>query len=307
MVNRAGVVTPEGVLLDYRPAGLATRSIGRLVDISIQFLLVYVVFTVAISITFGVGLSGTVLVVLGVFLGFLLLFVYPVMFEVFGGGRTPGHRATGTRVICTDGGPVTFRHAAIRSLLFLIDGVGTSGFAGAVSVLVSKRGQRLGDLAAGTMVVRLDATKVWDNREHPISTALTDRASTFEARRLEQADVDLARTLVERGADFFPGTQLDLATRLAKRLDDQLGGVMTSADRPADFLVAVIGLSAGAASPERSGLEQVDAPARDDFTDATVGQDTSADVAHEQFETTAVVPEEVTSTEAGEEGFAPPT
>jgi len=306
MINRAGVVTPEGVLLSYRPAGLATRSIGRLVDISVQLLLVYVVFTVALAISFGAGLSGTILVVLGVFLGFVLLFVYPVMFEVFGGGRTPGHRATGTRVICTDGGPVAFRHAAIRSLLFLVDGVGTSGFAGAVSVLVSHRGQRLGDLAAGTMVVRLDAPKVWDNREHPIPTALAERAASFEARRLEQADVDLARTLVERGATLFPGAQLDLATRLATRLDDQLGGVMTSSDRPADFLVAIIGLGT-ASSTDSLSRESSVVPARGDFTDAPVGNEPSAVVVAEQPETTAVVAEDVAATHRGEEGFAPPT
>lgn len=306
MINRAGVVTPEGVLLDYRPAGLATRSMGRLVDISVQLLLIYVVFVVAVPISFGAGLSGTVLVVLGVFLGFLLLFVYPVMFEVFGGGRTPGHRATGTRVICTDGGPVAFRHAAIRSLLFLVDGVGTSGFAGAVSVLVSHRGQRLGDLAAGTMVVRLDTTTVWDNHEHPIPTALSERAASFEARRLEQADVDLARTLVERGATLFPGAQLDLATRLAKRLDDQLGGAMTSSDRPADFLVAVIGLGT-VSSTEGLSREASLAPARDDFIDAPVGNEPTAAVVGEQPETAAVVAEQVATTQTGEEGFAPPT
>lgn len=307
MVNRAGVVTPEGVLLDYRPAGLATRFIGRVVDMSIQLLLGYVVFVVVGSISVVAGIAGSALIVLAVFLGFLLLFVYPVLFEVFGAGRTPGHRATGTRVICTDGGPVTFRHAAIRSILFLVDGFGTSGFAGAVSVLVSQRGQRLGDLAAGTMVVRLDATKDWDNGEHPIPTALRERAASFETRRLEQADVDLARTLVERGTHLFPGVQLDLATRLAGRLDEQLGGVMTSSDRPAEFLVAVVGLSAGAGSIVPASREPDDAATRVDFADEPVGHDPSDTVAVDESDTTPVVAEDAAPTERGDEGFAPPT
>jgi len=306
MVNRTGVVTPEGVLLNYRPAGLATRSIGRIVDVCIQLLLVFLIFSVAVSATAGAGLSGTVLVVLAVFVGFLLLFVYPVLFEVFGGGRTPGHRATGTRVICTDGGPVTFRHAAIRSILFLVDGIGTSGFAGAVSVLVSHRGQRLGDLAAGTMVVRLDAVKVWDNREHPIPATMVQRAATFETRWLRQADVDLARTLVERGAYLFPGAQLDFATRLATRLDEQLGGVMAS-DRPADFLVAVVGAHAGERLAGEVVREPVDVSVTADFAVETPTLDVSEAAVDDVVEPSTAVTDDEAPTEFGGEGFAPPT
>ena len=239
MASRTGVVTPEGVFLDYRPAGLATRTVGKLIDVSLQILMAYALLT-ALLLSFAVSGVGTVFIVGATVIAFLILFGYPVLFEIYGGGRTPGHRATGTRVIRTDGGPVRVRHAAIRAMLFLVDGLATTGFAGAVSVLVTKRGQRLGDLAAGTMVVRLDSVARWEVPSHARPRKLSDRAATFDIRRLDQADIALAEMLMERGAELFPGAQVDLATRIAARLDDKLGSVMVDADRPSDFIAAVV-------------------------------------------------------------------
>ncbi len=237
-VTQTGVVTPEGVLLDYRPAGLATRTMGRLIDLSLQAMIVYFALT-ALLITLVTG-AETLFVVLAIIMGFLLLFGYPVAFEVFGGGRTPGHRATGTRVIRTDGGPVRFRHAAIRAMLFLVDGVVTTGFAGAVSVLVTKRGQRLGDLAAGTMVVRQDSVSATGSATHIVSASLAERAVGFDRRRLRADDLTTARLLFDRGAAMRPGAQLDLATRLVERLDAQLGGVRLPEDSVGDFLAVIV-------------------------------------------------------------------
>ena len=237
-MDETGVVTPEGVLLDYRPAGLATRTMGRLIDLSLMVIMAYAAFTVGLVLL--LGNSGTPFVIFVIALGFFLLFGYPVGFELYGGGRTPGHRATGTKVIRTDGGPIGFRHSAIRAMLFLVDGIATSGFAGAVSVLVTKRRQRLGDLAAGTMVIRLDRPVMPAGPPPTLGHGLKARAVEFDRRRLDAEDVATARMLMERGAQFREGAQVDLAIRVADRLDAQLGHVKLADDPPIDFIYAVL-------------------------------------------------------------------
>jgi len=92
---------------------------------------------------------------------------------------------------------------------------------------------------------------------------------------------------VERGAALFPGAQVDLATRLASRLDSQLGGVMTPLDRPADFLVAIIRAhtDAGLGTVPGNSVTEVSSTA-------------------DRLEGAA---EEAASIQPDPEGFAPPT
>ena len=85
---------------------------------------------------------------------FLIFFVYDVAFEVLAGGRTPGKRWNGLRVVRTGGQPVGFVSSTIRNLLRVVDLLPGFYLVGIVSILVTKRNQRVGDLAAGTIVAR---------------------------------------------------------------------------------------------------------------------------------------------------------
>src|SRR5437867_9528930 len=85
---------------------------------------------------------------------FLVWFGYDVAFETLASGRTPGKRATGLRVVRLGGEPVGFAASAVRNLLRLVDGLPGIYAVGAACILFSRRNQRLGDLAAGTLVVR---------------------------------------------------------------------------------------------------------------------------------------------------------
>lgn len=304
-MDDTGVVTPEGVLLDYRPAGLATRTMGRLIDLSLMGIVFYVSFVLGLVLL----LSGSFVLVTiyMIALGFFVLFGYPIGFEVYGGGRTPGHRATGTRVIRTDGGPVGLRHSAIRAMLFLVDGIATTGFAGAVSVLVTKRGQRLGDLAAGTMVVRVDRVVMAPGPAPSIGHGLASRASEFDRRRLDRDDVTTARMLMERGAQFREGAQVDLAERVAERLDSQLGNVRLGEDSAVDFIHAVLeGGDGGAVAVLSESPSVVSGPAQHEDGASP------AFVAPESIESSGVEgpdegPEAEDEATQDDAGFAPPT
>lgn len=140
------VATPEGVDLSLVPAGLVPRASAFAVDLFIRLVIL--------------GLLSMGLLVLGHFgLGLLLLasflveWFYPVAFEVLGNGATPGKRMFGLQVVESDGRPVGFAPSVIRNLLRSADFLPFGFGAGLLCMLFHPRFQRLGDLAAGTLVV----------------------------------------------------------------------------------------------------------------------------------------------------------
>lgn len=140
------IATPEGVELKLPLAGLASRSLAWLID-SIIKSVVLIVASIILGVagSFGVGLQ-----LIG---AFLVLWFYNVLFEVLNHGATPGKRALGLRVMNINGTPVGWTGALIRNLIRFVDTLpGVYAF-GCISVLITRNFQRLGDLAAGTIVV----------------------------------------------------------------------------------------------------------------------------------------------------------
>jgi uncharacterized RDD family membrane protein YckC len=138
--------TPEGVELRLPVAGLASRSLAWLIDATIKFA-VFVVASIFLQLMqeFGGGLM--------LISAFLLLWMYNVLFEVLNHGATPGKRALGLKVMNANGTPVGWSGSLIRNLIRFIDCLPGCYAFGCVSVLVTQNFQRLGDLAAGTIVV----------------------------------------------------------------------------------------------------------------------------------------------------------
>ncbi|MFQ5557133.1 MAG: RDD family protein, partial [Acidimicrobiales bacterium] len=219
-----GIVTPEGVVLDFEIAGAASRGLAMLVDLT---LLVFGLAAVANLAGLAlVRLSATVAVVVVLVMLFLLLFGYPVVLETINRGRTVGKMALGLRVITVEGAPVRFRHSAIRSMLQIVDFFLTVGGAAVVSALLSERGQRIGDLVAGTIVVR----------ERRSSATMAERAVVFQAPPGSEALVAgmdpspltreqsaLVRSFLLRVLDLDPGARAAIAPRLAQKVADSLG------------------------------------------------------------------------------------
>lgn len=140
------VATPEGVELKLPIAGLAPRALAWLVDALIKMIAVSVAsFTLAI-----LDASGTALYLLIVFVA---LWFYNVLFEVFNHGATPGKRALNLRVMNIEGTPVGWSGSLTRNLIRAVDALPGCYAFGCISVLLSRNFQRLGDLAAGTIVV----------------------------------------------------------------------------------------------------------------------------------------------------------
>ncbi|MDP9386386.1 MAG: RDD family protein [Actinomycetota bacterium] len=165
--DRISIATPEGVDLELTLAGVGSRCVARLLDQLIQTAVIVALILLGALAggAFGDGgvgegvdegaSAGVGLAVAGVAITlFLVQFGYDVLFETLASGRTPGKRWTGLRVVRADGSPVGFVTSAVRNLLRLVDFLpGVYGVA-IVAVLVSSRNQRVGDMAANTLVVR---------------------------------------------------------------------------------------------------------------------------------------------------------
>jgi uncharacterized RDD family membrane protein YckC len=143
--------TPEGIAISMRAAGFPVRCMAFLIDASIRYA---IVSTVAAALGFG-GRVGTGVLLIIVF---LILWIYPLIFELMPAAATPGKRAMGIQVMMASGLPLTPAGCLIRNLMRAVDMLPLLyGFA-IVSMLMRRDARRLGDLAAGTIVVYRDRT-----------------------------------------------------------------------------------------------------------------------------------------------------
>ena len=186
--------TPEGIALSLNPAGPVARILAYLIDTLIRFALLAVSLIVAGSL----GAMGFAVLFIAVF---AIEWIYPIAFELTLAGATPGKRALGLQVVMDSGLPVTPAASVTRNLLRAADFLPALYAFGATSMLIRRDFKRLGDLAAGTLVVH--ASPVWLHADLPPATpappgrpltlreqaaivSWAGRASTLTAERLEE-------------------------------------------------------------------------------------------------------------------------
>jgi len=154
----ARIQTPENIEFQYRLAGPFRRFPAFVIDLVFRGLIiaaVWVLFAITSTFLFGVsglGASTDLLIFLLIVFQFFLQWFYGTLFEAYWNGQTPGKWLWGLRVISVDGRPINLSQAIVRNLLRSAD-LFPTGIVGMISMSVTQRFQRLGDLAAGTMVV----------------------------------------------------------------------------------------------------------------------------------------------------------
>src|SRR4051795_10017584 len=148
----ARLVTPEAVVLQFDTAGLGSRFLARSLDTVVQLAALLGLTMLAAAADSGGG-GSTALGIFFLIAVFAVIFVYPALLETLWRGRTLGKAATGLRVVTREGAPIRFRHAAIRSALFVVDGLLLGPSIGVLALLLSRDNQRVGDVVAGTLVV----------------------------------------------------------------------------------------------------------------------------------------------------------
>ena len=245
--DRVTIHTPEGVDFELALAGLGSRFAARMIDELIKLAIIVALFAGAAALAAGGaepagGPSDTSLWVLAavVTIVFLINFFYEVLFETLGSGRTPGKRATGLRVVTFDGRPVTFVRSSVRNLLRVIDALPFAYVIGMVSLLVSPRNQRLGDLAAGTLVVREVKSPA------PVTRPALEQAPLWDVTSVTAEEAAAVGRFLERREGFEPRARARLAEQLAVRLRPKVAGAPEEL-APEEFLEAM-----SAAKAERS-------------------------------------------------------
>jgi uncharacterized RDD family membrane protein YckC len=224
--DRITIPTPEGVSLQMTLAGLGSRSIAGAVDLVLKGVLVTLLLVVVVAL---LGASGALVILPAAGLTMLL---YDVLFETLGGGRTLGKRWSGLRVVRSSGRPVDLTASMIRNVLRLADGLTLSYVPTFISIAVTKRNQRLGDLAADTVVIR-------DRREAdraqprfgagaaPVA-AHAAAGARWDVSAVPAEDLATVRAFLERRNGLAADARARVAAQLDGALRPRVGGADVS-------------------------------------------------------------------------------
>jgi uncharacterized RDD family membrane protein YckC len=209
-------VTAEAVRVHVDVAGLGSRMIAGLIDSLIQ---AAILFGILSAVGVGGG-NSTVEVVVVLLVVFLVVWAYYPLFEFFLHGRTPGKAAQRLRVVRTDGQPAGGAAILVRNLIRIVD-VFAFPFLAVISMVLSGRSQRLGDLAAGTMVVR-EARLVPPEASPPPPR---DDLPSVDATGLTEREYDVIRSFLTRRPGLEPSARHHLASQLAASVRDRVGSL----------------------------------------------------------------------------------
>ena len=219
------LVTPEAVVLQFETAGLGSRILARALDTLIQvaillaLLLVFALFRAASGS--GMGTALLVVFLIGLFLD---LFVYSAYLETVWRGQTVGKRALGLRVVTREGAPIRFRHAAIRSALWLVDGLLFAGpTIGVATMLLTRQSLRTGDMVAGTIVVReRSGARVPAAVTFAVPPGCEPYVASIDVGALPAELYEAVRSFLLRGGSLPPQVRLPLAVSFARPIAARL-------------------------------------------------------------------------------------
>jgi uncharacterized RDD family membrane protein YckC len=207
------LVTGDAVVLGLRPARLPSRALAVLLDLVLVWVL-YVALSLA-ALTVMASMDAAAMAAVQVALFVLVLVGVPIAVETLSGGRSVGKAACGLRVVREDGGPIRFRHALVRGAIGVVEIQLTVGVIACVASLVSARGRRLGDVFAGTLVVRERVPAPRSEEPPPVPPWLVGRFSGLDLSRVPEGLWLAVRQYLMRADQLDAAVSGPLAERLA--------------------------------------------------------------------------------------------
>ncbi len=217
------VKTPESIAFSYELAGLGSRFLAVAIDMAIQTL-------VMIGIIWGLVYAGThmssaamrdasragkfeesLAIAFIITIVFVIYFGYFIIFETFWNGQTPGKKLMGLRVVRDGGYPADFASIAIRNVIRVGEAVAGLYAISAVAALMSPENKRLGDMAAGTLVVR-------DTAAAKLAAILEEAPDAVRPIMLSAEERSLIDLFVVRRQGMAPGNRAVMAARIAQRV-----------------------------------------------------------------------------------------
>jgi uncharacterized RDD family membrane protein YckC len=223
MRDRYTVDTPESIELSYDVAGIGSRFLAAIVDSALiaggQAVLLYL-----LSLATGaVAAAESVLIAAGATLSFVMLWGYYIVFELVWNGQSPGKRLVGLRVVREGGRPITFVGSAVRNLVRIVDFLPVLYGVGVVVMFVDARARRLGDLAAGTLVVHERRSVTLESLTAGIGAPASGAVTLAGVELLTEGDYRLVQDFLARRADLGADIRQRLSMQLAAGLQARLG------------------------------------------------------------------------------------
>ncbi|GEC10113.1 membrane protein [Streptomyces spinoverrucosus] len=232
------LVTGEAVALELRPARLPSRALAVLLDLIVAFAAYMIVTIVLVISTASLDEAAQIAISIATFL--LVLVGAPIAVETLSHGRSLGKMAFGLRVVRDDGGPIRFRHALVRGAIGVVEILLTLGVIACIASLVSERGRRLGDVFAGTLVVRERIPAARARFVPPPPPWLAGRFSGLDLSAVPDGLWLAIRQYLTRMQQLDPQVGGAMAERLAADLAERTGAPVPQGIPPAAYLAAVV-------------------------------------------------------------------
>ncbi|MFE9539070.1 RDD family protein [Streptomyces sp. NPDC006691] len=234
----SALVTGDAVVLGLRPARLPSRALALVIDLAVVWAAYILVSLVMLFAT--ASLDGAAQAAIGVALFVLVLVGGPIAVETLSHGRSLGKLACGLRVVRDDGGPIRFRHALVRGAMGVIEILVTFGVVACIASLVSERGRRIGDVFAGTLVVRERVSSGWAAAVPPPPPWLVGRFAGLDLSRVPDGLWLAVRQYLTRMGQLDPQVSWTMSVRLAEDMAACTGAPRPEGVPPGAYLAAVV-------------------------------------------------------------------
>ncbi|WP_192583705.1 RDD family protein [Streptomyces albicerus] len=232
------LVTGEAVALELRPAKLPSRVLAVFIDLVVAVAAYLAVTLALVASTSALDEAAQMAVSIAAFI--LVLVGAPIAVETLSHGRSLGKLACGLRVVRDDGGPIRFRHALVRGAVGVVEILMTFGVVACIASLVSARGRRLGDVFAGTLVVRERIPAGRTAFVPPPPPWLAGRFSGLDLSGVPDGLWLAVRQYLTRMQQLDPQVGWAMAERLAAGVAERTGAPAPQGVPPAAYLAAVM-------------------------------------------------------------------
>jgi uncharacterized RDD family membrane protein YckC len=231
------LVTGEAVALDLPAASVGSRAVSGLIDVTATIASAIGIFFLTTALAAG---SDDALLAVGAVTATVVVFVgIPTTFETLTRGKSLGKLAMGLRTVRDDAGPISFQHAFVRALVGYVEIYGLSGVPAFFSALLSARGKRLGDHAAGTYVIR-ERVRLRLPAPPPMPEHLRVWAAGADLAPLPTNLALAVRQFLGRLQQITPQARVELGTRLATEVQRYVSPPPPPGTPPEYFLAAVV-------------------------------------------------------------------
>ncbi|WP_447640931.1 MULTISPECIES: RDD family protein [Chitinophagaceae] len=234
-MNTYSLDTTQNIAIEYPLAGVGDRVLASILDMLIW--IAYYFIVIFVFIVWGSANNSNSFWVVLMIIFFLPLMFYNLASEIFMNGQTFGKKAMKIRVMNMNGGNPTYSQYFIRWLMRLVDMFIGSGLVAFVAVTASQKNQRLGDLAAGTIVVKTNVRQSVETSIEQLQTVTTDYIPKYpEVEQLDHSDIALVKDVINA---VNQTNNSMIALELANKIEQKTGAKRGTAE-PMTFLYNVL-------------------------------------------------------------------